>query len=33
MRLKEAGRLEELAFYRTMGGAAFDELALTREVK
>ncbi len=32
-RLKEAGRLEELAFYRTMEGAAFDQPALTREAK
>jgi ATP-binding cassette, subfamily B, bacterial MsbA len=31
--LKETGRLEELAFYRMMEGAAFDELALTREAK
>jgi ABC-type multidrug transport system fused ATPase/permease subunit len=33
-RLKESGRLEELAFYRTMEGGAFDdEPALTREAK
>jgi len=32
-RLKEAGRLEELAFYRGMEGAAFDQPALTREAK
>jgi subfamily B ATP-binding cassette protein MsbA len=33
-RLNESGRLEELAFYRTMAGATFvDEPALTREVK
>jgi subfamily B ATP-binding cassette protein MsbA len=33
-RLKESGRLEDLAFYRTMGGTALDdEPALTREVK
>jgi ATP-binding cassette, subfamily B, bacterial MsbA len=32
-RLKESGRLKELAFYRTMEGAAFDEPALTREAK
>ena len=32
-RLKETGRLEELAFYRAMEGAAFDEAALTRQAK
>jgi ATP-binding cassette, subfamily B, bacterial MsbA len=32
-RLKESGRLEELAFYRTMEGAAFDESALTWQAK
>jgi subfamily B ATP-binding cassette protein MsbA len=33
-RIQESGRLEELAFYRTMGGAAFDDApALTREVR
>jgi subfamily B ATP-binding cassette protein MsbA len=33
-RLKESGRLEELAFYRTMEGGSFDdEPALTREAK
>jgi subfamily B ATP-binding cassette protein MsbA len=32
-RLKEAGRLEELAFYRAMEGVAFDEPALTRQAK
>jgi ATP-binding cassette, subfamily B, bacterial MsbA len=32
-RLKESGRLEELAFYRTMEGAAFEEPAFTWETK
>jgi subfamily B ATP-binding cassette protein MsbA len=32
-RVEEVGRLEELAFYRAMEGAAFDETALTRQLK
>ena len=31
--LREAGRLEELAFYREMEGVAFNEPALTRQAK